>query len=85
LVYAVKQKHLNNQKPNLMKMRKILTILFLLILTFGCKEEPPKKTLSELQITACNAADKAQTCDSRLPEVDIVSKEECCDILGKCC
>jgi hypothetical protein len=54
-------------------------------LTFGCKEEPPKKTLSELQITACNAADKAQTCDSRLPEVDIVSKEECCDILGKCC
>ena len=47
--------------------------------------KPKTKTLSELQITACNAADKAQTCDTRLVEVGIVTKEECCDVLEKCC
>ncbi len=85
MVCAAKQKHLNNQKSNLIKMRKILAILFLLILIYGCKEEPQKKTLSEMQITACNAADKGGTCDSKLPKVGIVLKEECCGILGKCC
>ena len=45
----------------------------------------PEGTLSDMQITACNAADEAGTCDSRLPEVGIVLKEECCERLGKCC
>jgi len=41
--------------------------------------------LSDLQITACSSADVAGTCDSRLPEVGIVLKSECCKVLGKCC
>lgn len=42
--------------------------------------------LSDLQITACNAADKAQTCQTRLPKlVGLVTKDECCKYLKKCC
>ena len=42
--------------------------------------------LSDLQVTACNAADRAQTCQTRLPKlVGLVTQEECCKYLGKCC
>lgn len=43
------------------------------------------EAIQEFQVTACNAADKAGTCDSRLNELGIVSKEECCESLGRCC
>lgn len=41
--------------------------------------------LSDIQITACNEAYKAETCDTRLAELGIVMKEECCEALNKCC
>ncbi len=41
--------------------------------------------LSDFQIAACSAADEAGTCDTRLAELGIVLKEECCGALGKCC
>ncbi|MFZ2455486.1 MAG: hypothetical protein WAX07_03315 [Candidatus Altiarchaeia archaeon] len=42
--------------------------------------------LSELQVTACNAADKAQTCQTRLPKlVGLVTQQDCCKYLKKCC
>ena len=43
------------------------------------------KSLSDIQITACNAAHEAGTCGTRLSEVGIVLKEDCCEVLGKCC
>jgi hypothetical protein len=47
---------------------------------------PENTPLSELQVTACNAADKAQTCQTRLPKlVGLVTKEDCCRYLSKCC
>ena len=74
-------------------MRKIvgiiLALLFILIIAIVNKEPVQSKTqqetLSELQIEACNSADTAKTCDTRLPELGIVLKEECCEALGKCC
>ncbi len=60
----------------------------MLILVMGCSPKEyhnSEETLSELQIEACNAADSANTCDSRLAEVGIVLKEECCEVLKKCC
>ena len=54
----------------------------------GCKQQSKGTSitgLSELQIEACNSADVVHTCDSRLPEVGIVLKEDCCNELGKCC
>jgi len=42
-------------------------------------------TLSELQVAACDAADEAGTCTTRLVELGIVLNEECCQFLGKCC
>ena len=73
-----------------------IIILILLLFIVGCKEISEKelskeiseelpKTLSELQVTACDAADEAGTCDTRLAELGIVLKEDCCNILGKCC
>lgn len=46
---------------------------------------PPDIPLSEFQITACNAADRGGTCETRLPRLGLVSKEDCCKYLGKCC
>ncbi len=68
-------------------MKKIIIFLILLLLIVSWREIPkePLKTLSELQVDACNAADEAGTCDSRLVELGIVLKEDCCEVLGKCC
>lgn len=68
-----------------------LIIIFFIILFATQQTQPPQSqpiaqvSLSELQIDACNIADKAGTCNSRLPEVGIVLKEDCCSALGKCC
>ena len=66
-------------------MKKLVLLLIVLIFLLGCKEIPEEKTLSELQVDACNIADEAGSCDTRLIEVGIVMKEECCQILAKCC
>lgn len=73
-------------------MKKILIIstLVLLILMVSCAQQTTmpkesKKTLSDLQIEACKTADEAGTCSSRLEELGIVQKEECCEVVGKCC
>ena len=59
----------------------ILVAILILIATLLVKQ--PK--LSELQITACEAADRGGTCNTRLTDLGIVLKEECCQVLGKCC
>ena len=68
-------------------MKKLVFLLILLIFVIGCKEVTKKETikLSELQVTACNTAHEAGTCDTRLSEVGIILKEDCCKALGKCC
>ena len=72
-------------------MKKIVLVLFLVaifttILIFGCSgQQQTKSKLSDMQIEACNSADAAKTCDTRLAEVGIVLKEDCCRELGKCC
>jgi len=43
------------------------------------------KSLSEIQSEACSAAHDAGTCDTRLAEIGIVLKEDCCEVMGKCC
>jgi len=43
------------------------------------------KSLSDIQVTACNTAHEAGTCETRLAELGIVLKEDCCEVLGKCC
>ena len=76
-----------------MKKTILISLLFLIIviIAVGCqtttqnKLPDKQKTLSELQVEACNSADAAKTCDTRLAEVGIVLKEDCCKSLGKCC
>lgn len=93
MAYAAdKNKNLLNMKKKRDKMKKIIPIILLILFLAGCKElseltsekESPKE-LSELQVTACNTADEAGTCDTRLVELGIVLKEDCCKILKKCC
>lgn len=67
-------------------MKKIILALILILFLVGCKEIPEEKpSLSELQVAACDAADEAETCDTRLIEVGIVMPNECCEVLDKCC
>ena len=63
----------------------LLAIIIFLALFLILNTMTGKQKLSDLQITACNSADTSGTCDSRLSEVGIVLKSECCEILGKCC
>jgi hypothetical protein len=56
------------------------------VATTPAEGTPENVPLSELQVTACNAADRAQTCQTRLPKlVGLVTKEDCCRYLKKCC
>ena len=77
-------------------MKKFALILLLFIIfIYGCQKvsgpqvtdeankEP--KTLSDIQITACDTAHEAGTCETRLAELGIVLKEDCWEVLGKCC
>jgi hypothetical protein len=41
--------------------------------------------LSEFQITACEAADNYGACQTRLPKLKLVTADECCKNLDKCC
>ena len=74
-------------------MKKLILILLILIIVLtGCQKttkftetKKETKTLSDLQITACNTAHEAGTCDTRLAELGIVLKEDCCEAVGKCC
>ena len=72
-----------------------LILLIFIIFVYGCQityrpqttdvasKEP--KALSDIQITACDTAHDAGTCETRLAELGIVLKEDCCEALGKCC
>lgn len=53
------------------------------VVSSGSKAEPKK--LTEFQVEACNAADRAGTCDTRLKELAIVSRADCCASLLMCC
>ena len=59
--------------------------IFILISNSNKKITENINSLNDLQIQACNTADEAGTCESRLPEVGIVLAEDCCEALGKCC
>jgi len=46
---------------------------------------PEEIPLSDLQITACEAANEGGTCFTRLNDLGLVSPEECCEYLKLCC
>jgi hypothetical protein len=60
---------------------KIILLLIMVLFILGCAA----KELTELQVTACESADEGGTCDTKLEDLNIVTKEECCQILDKCC
>lgn len=77
-------------KNNVLILVIVIIIIALIIVvnytnTSQNKMVDKKTSLSDLQIEACNSADAAKTCDTRLVDVGIVIKEDCCKELGKCC
>jgi len=75
----------------------VVLVGFLGVNTIKPKESPkpatttatpqsPETTLKEEQILACNAADQYNTCKTKLPKlVGLVTWEDCCKKLKKCC
>ena len=63
----------------------IIAIIAIFFLISNYNNTSETELLNDLQIQACNSADEARTCDTRLPEVGIVLAEDCCEALGKCC
>ena len=70
-----------------MRIKITITLLIIIstILISGCSSGKDEAQLSELQITACNSAHEGNTCDTKLEELGIVAKDNCCQILKKCC
>ena len=69
-----------------MKIKSLMMILMVVsVLISGCEQEQGNEELSELQVTACNTADEAGTCDTKMPELNLVTTGKCCEILEKCC
>lgn len=68
-----------------MKKEVLICIFFLFIIGCSNNNVLQENKLSEFQVTACDSADIAGTCDTRLEELGVVTKEECCESLGKCC
>lgn len=76
-------------------MRKIVLLLILLFIVSCTPTETTSKNdgmnkitgqhVTELQKTACSSADKAGTCDTKLPRLGFITKEECCAQFEKCC
>lgn len=44
-----------------------------------------RKDIHDLQMTACISAEKGATCNTRLPELDLIAPEDCCRLFEKCC
>ncbi|MDP2908066.1 MAG: hypothetical protein Q8O03_09120 [Nanoarchaeota archaeon] len=60
-------------------------VLVLVLLVYGCsKVSEEKPVLNELQTTACESASSNNNCD-RLDDLGIVSNQDCCYALNKCC
>ena len=79
---------MNKKSINKIVIISIVLVLVFIIVIYTNKIKTTKKEsyqLSEIKIIACNTADEVGSCDTRLNEVGIVSKEECCQYLGKCC
>jgi len=73
---------------NLLIVIVVAVIAILMILSNFKKETTSlqeSESLTDFQIQACNSANEAGTCQTRLPEVGIVLAEDCCEALGKCC
>jgi len=63
----------------------LIIVLAIAFLINKSADQASPKSLSDLQITACTAADNAGTCTTNLAELGLVLAEECCGALGKCC
>ena len=46
---------------------------------------PASVPLSDMQKAACNSADSGHTCQTKLADLGVVSPEDCCKYLDKCC
>ncbi|MCX6711890.1 MAG: hypothetical protein NT139_02550 [Candidatus Woesearchaeota archaeon] len=66
-------------------MKRVMILLLFLLFITGCTNLNNVGTnLNELQEQACNTASKYDTC-GKLQDIAIVSKDECCKELRKCC
>lgn len=94
-----KELNINYIKKSIHMKKLALILLIFIIFIYGCGQvsqlpPPPaqvpdanmqEKSLSDIQVTACDTAHDAGTCETRLAELGIVLKEDCCEVLGKCC
>jgi len=79
-----------NKKYLLMVQLSITIVLVssMFVLSSCSKQKPvvpAPNNLSDLQTTACNSADAGGTCSTKLVDLGIVTPDQCCKALGKCC
>ncbi|MBD3163971.1 hypothetical protein GF323_02115 [Candidatus Woesearchaeota archaeon] len=67
----------------------LVIVLILSLLLLACTaeketEQARQEAMQEFQETACNSADEAGTCH-KLKALGIITKEQCCERMNKCC
>jgi hypothetical protein len=73
-------------------MRLAIALICIVILA-GCSEKKQQPGfepvtgghVSELEQTACDTANDAGTCETKLASLGFITKEQCCERYGKCC
>jgi hypothetical protein len=66
----------------------VVILLFSILIISGCSKknvDGDATKLSELQVEACNSAQDGGSCNTKLADLGIVTKEDCCKNLNKCC
>ena len=93
----MKMKMKKNQYKNKKNPYKILTFLIIiflvvviifllsLIASFSQYQQIVQDARTDIKATACDNADRLGLCFNKLPELDLVSPEECCVLMNKCC
>jgi len=67
----------------------LISFVLMLFLIIGCAKTSNEitvgKAAAQIKTAACEKADETGGCFTKLPELNIISPEECCKQMGKCC
>ncbi|MCG2717572.1 MAG: hypothetical protein L6408_01900 [Nanoarchaeota archaeon] len=73
-------------------MKKVLFILLVLLIIMGCSgnqidtdSEDKDAAMGDFRKTACTEAEKNNECFNGLPNLDLVTPDECCEEYSVCC
>jgi len=68
-------------------MKKVFIglLILMVVVISGCMNPGASTEVYQIEYSACDSADQGGTCESKLPQLDIITANECCEKFDKCC